>query len=439
MVGSSNLAQTRERIIDALVRTAAIVGIVAWVPSMIASVADGLWALAVADTVLYGWLLFMRFAPLTSKTRALHLTIIIEVVGVSMLVALGPFGYGIMWLLAGTVMAGMLLGARVGRIAILVQILAIVVVTVLAHLDPALWSLPAGGFVGWLAFAGSSLMLSAALSESIARLLEGLEAAHVSSVAAAKERALLERQLLRAQQLEAVGTLAGGIAHDFNNLLQPIVALTEAVRIDLGPDHPAAQDLDDVIGAANRARDLVRQMLRMSRSSDAETPPRAPIPLSRVAESFMPLLRASISPSVRLDLEAATDDVVNANEQEMQRVILNLTKNAWQAMPDGGGRIVIRVTRGVPADVADGALAGGAGFVNLDVEDDGDGMSEATLERIFEPYFTTKSLGEGTGLGLPLVRGIVHSMGGAVTVASSAGKGTRVRLSLPRLFATATT
>ncbi len=253
------------------------------------------------------------------------------------------------------------------------------------------------------------------------------------------ERQRLEEQYRQAQRMEAVGTLAGGIAHDFNNILTAINGYSELARLEAGGDSRVSEHLNAVQEAARRAVDLVRQIMAFSRQEELV---RVPTQLRPVVAEALKLLRATIPSTV--EINAVYDEDIHpvlANATSIHQVAVNLGTNAWQAMKNRAGRIDVRLENfEVDEDFAmriPGLQAGS--YICLSVADTGDGMDEATLARIFEPFFTTKPAGEGTGLGLAVVHGIVQSHEGAVAVYSQPGEGTRFNLYFPALRGSAVT
>jgi PAS domain S-box-containing protein len=251
------------------------------------------------------------------------------------------------------------------------------------------------------------------------------------------ERKRLEDQLRQAHKMQAIGTLAGGIAHDFNNILAAILGYTELALFDASAGSVLQHNLQEVLKAGQRARDLVRQILTFSRQDSQE---RQPLTLHTLVQETLPLLRASLPTTItmqqHLDKQAGT---ILANPTQMHQVLMNLCTNAEYAMRTSGGVLEV----GIDAVFVDAifaeqhaALRPGP-YVRLSVRDTGDGMPPEVVERIFEPFFTTKSVGEGTGMGLAVVHGIVTNHGGAILVQSTPGMGTTFAIYLPRITETA--
>ncbi|HAM72339.1 MAG TPA: hypothetical protein DCM86_11905, partial [Verrucomicrobiales bacterium] len=248
-------------------------------------------------------------------------------------------------------------------------------------------------------------------------------------------RQQLEARLRQSEKMQAIGTLAGGIAHDFNNILATIQGNTEVLRMDLLPSSELQESLSAILTATERARGLVLQILAFSRS---EQPERRLMLLGPVITEALNLIRASLPASVEIRTSLSPSGLqVRANATQIHQVLMNLCYNASQAMRGGAGRI--EITEEVVEIASDGAspvpqLAPGS-YLCIRVRDDGHGMDARTLERIFEPFFTTKGPGEGTGLGLAVVHGIMQSHDGAITVASCPGRGSTFHLYFPAVEA----
>ena len=249
---------------------------------------------------------------------------------------------------------------------------------------------------------------------------------------AQEERERLEAQLQQAQKMEAIGALAGGIAHDFNNILSAIIGYTELAMLNEGAEHCQAE-LKQALLAANRARDLIKQILAFSRQTDEE---RMPIRVGLVTKECVKFLRATIPSTIaiktRIDEKSGT---VLANSVELHQIIMNLCTNALHAIGDQGGKLEIAVEE-TEIDHAQkqGTIGLDVGpYVRVSVTDTGGGIPPEILGKIFDPYFTTKAKGVGTGLGLAVVHGIVRKSGGAIQVESVPGHGTTFHILLPRV------
>ena len=246
---------------------------------------------------------------------------------------------------------------------------------------------------------------------------------------------MLETQLLQAQKLEAIGTLAGGIAHDFNNILVPIIGYTELALSDMPHLNPLRHGLERILNAATRARDLVKQILAFGRAGKEQQ--QMPVEMSSIVKEALKLLSASLPSSIviRQDIQKG---VALADPTHIHQILLNLCTNAAHAMGEKGILEVslsrVDLKKSDLAEQSIVALRPGQ-YLKLSVSDTGCGMDARTLERIFDPYFTTKEVGKGSGLGLAVVHGIVKRQGGAVTVQSEPGKGTLFCIFIPAIEA----
>ena len=246
------------------------------------------------------------------------------------------------------------------------------------------------------------------------------------------EKKRLEIQLRQAQKMEAVGTLAGGIAHDFNNILGAIIGYAEIMQMyDLPDDSPIRPSLDQVLKAGHRAKDLVKQILTFSRQSEKEL---KPIQLHPIVNEVVKFLRATLPATIeiRQHIEAKTGAVL-ADPTQIHQVLMNLCTNAHHAMWENGGLLEISLTHveinAGEANQFEGLESGV--YQKISVSDTGHGMPPEILERIFDPYFTTKEKGVGTGMGLAVVHGIIKRHNGAVRVDSNPGRGTCFHVYLP--------
>jgi PAS domain S-box-containing protein len=249
---------------------------------------------------------------------------------------------------------------------------------------------------------------------------------------AEEEKAKLKAQLLQSQKMESIGTLTGGIAHDFNNILGIILGNTEMAMDDLPKWHPAKFNLNEIRIASLRARDVVKQLLSFSRKTDLK---QKPIKLVQIVEDALKFLRSSIATSIEIRQNITNDinDIILADSTQINQVMINLFTNAAHAMKDTGGVITI----GMENIYLDQVSAANypdlppRSYVKLTVSDTGTGIDPEIKDRIFDPYFTTKEIGKGTGIGLSVVHGIVKSHKGAISVDSKQGKGTTLSILFP--------
>jgi len=248
---------------------------------------------------------------------------------------------------------------------------------------------------------------------------------------AEEEKAKLQTQLNQAQKMEAIGALAGGIAHDFNNLLTVILGYTEMVMTDAPPGSGFAQDLDKVLTAAHRATDLVKQILTFSRQSTAE---RMPIRIQPLVKESLKMLRSSIPSTISINENIDPQcGAILADPTQVHQIVMNLCTNAFHAMEYSGGMLsvglkTIRIDSQAPLAVRQ---LKPDDYIELTVSDTGTGIGTDIVAKIFDPYFTTKGVGKGTGMGLAIAHGIITSYGGAITVESTVGQGATFHVYFP--------
>jgi signal transduction histidine kinase/ActR/RegA family two-component response regulator len=250
------------------------------------------------------------------------------------------------------------------------------------------------------------------------------------------ERRLSEKKdetaRLHTQKMEAIGALAGGIAHDFNNILAVIIGFTEMVIEDVSDNPDVKHKMEQILKAGIRGRDLVRQIVAFSRKGEGE---RKEVNLGTLVRETHALLRASLPSTIQMPLVITSeDDCILADPAEVQQALMHIATNAAYAMREDGGELMIKLSS---VNFPEGSLFPDPGleqgiYLKLTVKDTGTGMTEEVQQRIFEPFFSTKERGKGTGMGLAMVYGVVKGHGGAIRVQSEVGQGSTFEVFLPR-------
>jgi ABC-type amino acid transport substrate-binding protein/signal transduction histidine kinase/CheY-like chemotaxis protein len=247
------------------------------------------------------------------------------------------------------------------------------------------------------------------------------------------EKEKLTEQLIQAQKMEAIGTMAGGIAHDFNNILMPIMGYADMMKFKLTPESENWKNLDQIISASIRAKELIRQILTFSRQTDHVS---KPINLESLVKETLKLIRSSLPSTIEIR-ESIHPKVGNimGNPTQIHQLLMNLCTNARHAMHDRGGTLTVAVEeiRHHSGAASAGLKVAPGSYVCLRVSDTGQGIDKSIQERILEPYFTTKAPDEGTGLGLSVVHGIVKKHGGHLTFSSEVNKGTTFQILFPKI------
>jgi PAS domain S-box-containing protein len=249
---------------------------------------------------------------------------------------------------------------------------------------------------------------------------------------AEEEKKKLEAQLQQSQKMEAIGTLAGGIAHDFNNILSLIIGYTELALGNLPEDSRARSDMNKLLKAGDRAKDLVKQILTFSRHTEQE---QKPILIHPIIKEALKLLRSTLPTTIEIRQNISSTNMVLADPTQIHQVIMNLCTNAYHAINEKGGVLEVSLSDiELDSEFTSKHLNAYPGpYLRFTVSDTGQGIEEKAIDRIFEPYFTTKEKSGGTGMGLAVVHGIVKSHGGIITVYSKPGKGSTFNVFLPRI------
>jgi PAS domain S-box-containing protein len=267
-------------------------------------------------------------------------------------------------------------------------------------------------------------------TKNVMKIIGARIAAEIERIQIEKEKEKLKSKLVQAQKMEAIGTLAGGIAHDFNNILFPIMGHTEMLLGDVPGDSPFKNSLNSIYTGALRARDLVKQILTFSRQERSEL---KLIKIKPVVMETLKFIRSSIPATIDIKQDIDTDcGVIKADPTQIHQIVMNLTTNAYHAMEKTGGELKVSLKEIelseydlITPDMTPGAYA------CLTVADTGAGMDTNLTGKIFNPFFTTKEKGKGTGMGLSVVHGIVNGMGGTIHVYSEPGKGSKFHVYIP--------
>lgn len=243
-----------------------------------------------------------------------------------------------------------------------------------------------------------------------------------------EERKKMQAQLQQAQKMEAIGTLAGGIAHDFNNILGAILGYAEMIQIDCRAETRTAGDIQQILKAGNRAKELVKQILAFSRQTDTQ---KIPIQPALIVHEAIDLLRSSLPATISIETDIAPQvGTILGDPSQIHQIIMNLFTNSFHALETKGGTIAIALRQKV---VTADHSSPPQNFVQISIRDTGIGIPPEILGQIFDPYFTTKEIGKGTGMGLAMVHGIVQSHGGSIVCESRLGEGTVFHISLPMI------
>jgi PAS domain S-box-containing protein len=287
--------------------------------------------------------------------------------------------------------------------------------------------------IGTLCAISRHMLIPPPRTKEVMQMMAVKSAAEIQRQRMEREKENIESQLRQAQKMEAIGTLAGGIAHDFNNILGAIMGFTELTLQSVPRDSQEHYNLKQVLNAGERAKDLVKQILVFSRRAGQE---KIPLQVSSLIKETLKLLRASLPTTIEIKENLASQSaMVLADSTQFHQILMNLGANAAHAMRENGGLLEVNLQE-VSLDRSDlvqhPELTPGP-YVVLTVRDTGCGIDQAIIGRIFEPFYTTKEVGEGTGMGLAVVHGIVKSCGGEITVASRPGEGTTFTILLPKI------
>ncbi len=443
----------RERLLLVLLLGVAGFGSIAYLPSIYYGFVYKYFSVIFIDTLALGWVFFLLLKKnLSFFHKSTGLLIIFYILGVWLLVILGPTGAGFMWLLLFSIMAGVLLGFKPALLSFALNVATIAVLSVLVFKQILTWQLIAPDEMAiWAVKGVNFICINAIVAISTGFLITKIswmvkeEQQRRSALAlemqarlhAEEENKELTTRLYQSQKMEAMGTLAGGVAHDFNNILSTIMGYTELSLLEPKVPEEVRQNLDHIIRAGERAKGISHQILTFSRHTSSH---KVPNDLGQIAKECVDFFTIGISPGITLTRDIPGQPFpILADKNQIYQVIMNLLTNGLQAMdhalkqkdenkrPEKEYKLSLSVTY-IPtkqdSSTAENSLA-------LIVKDTGKGIPPDLVARIFEPYFTTKETGKGTGMGLSISHGIIKDHGGEIFVESDIEKGSTFTVVLP--------
>ncbi len=287
--------------------------------------------------------------------------------------------------------------------------------------------------IGVLAAMSKDWLILPKRAEDVMKILAARTSAEIERMNTEEKKKQVEVLLQQAQKMEAIGTLAGGIAHDFNNILQSIMLNTELAQFENSGNNVVLHRMDEVLKASKRATELVKQILTFSRQSEIEL---RPLKMSLVIKEALKMLRSSLPSTIEITTSISTeDDLAIADPTQIHQVVMNLCTNAAHAMREKGGTLTVSFKPVIilPESVSLYPELAPGPYVSLIVSDTGYGIDKNIIDRIFDPFFTTKERGEGTGLGLAVVYGIIKELKGSIRVESEKNMGASFTILLPRI------
>ena len=435
----------KQRIFVVLVGSGALIGIAPFVSSVLASFRENDYFSALFFLCVYTLvLIFFLYKRISFRFRAILILLLFDFVGTLLFAYYGYGSIGRTYLFCSAVFAGIVLGLFPALLALSLNGIILTVLAVLRYHNVVGWDFSFAEYVNsaivwftWnIAVTLGVVALIRGLEESLQKqtqLIDSLKTAAEELEKEMNESKRLEGQLVQTQKMRAIGALAGGVAHDFNNILSIIIGNTELAMFSLEENKEAHEDLSEVLKASRRARDVVRQILLFSRQQKL-TP--SPLQLSTIVKEVLRMIRVSLPSNIEIVERISTEDsTILNNPTNMHQVLLNLCTNAGHAMKGKGGTLTVALDEVEISGKEEGALVGieKGTYMRMTVSDTGAGIPDDVLERIFEPYFTTKPAHEGTGMGLSVVFGIIKNASGHVTVETEVGKGTSFHVFLPKV------
>ncbi|MCP3944127.1 MAG: response regulator [Desulfobacteraceae bacterium] len=448
--GENKIDYFRQRLLFYLLLGFAIFGFLAYLPSIYFSFVLKFHGIAFLDTLVLGMVFLLLFnKKISFFYKALGLLSIFYILGLGLLIVLGPTGAGFLWLLMFSVMTGVLLGVSASLISLGINLITLIVLTLLIQTRGLLWmETQPNAWAIWIVVGVNFICINAVAASSVAFLIDKiarmlqdekqgrikLESEIKSRIQAEKDNKELLRLLHHSQKMEALGTLASGVAHDFNNILSAILGYAELSLLDMDNTHPAHKNLEHICQASERAKSIVHQILTFSRQAPSN---KEACDLNQIILECITFFKIGIPNTIQVTANIPDTPLsVHVDKTKIYQVIMNLLTNSMHAIEldyDKENRIISLGAQlfSIEPDTYESMVLEPGDYIKLTVEDTGCGIQKKEIHKIFEPYFTTKETGKGTGMGLSIAHGIIRAHGGEIMVSSVPGKGSCFMIYLP--------
>ena len=426
------IAYFRHRLLHFLLLGLSIFGFIAYLPSIYYSFVYKFYGIAFLDTLTLGTVFLLAMNQRVSFfTKSLGLLAVFYLLGMGLLIFLGPNGAGFLWLLMFSVMTGVLLGVRPALISLGINLITLLALSLFVHSQTLPWQqLQLDPWVIWIVVGANFICINAVAAISVAFLINKIsqmvqaekqgrirleDEIKIRIQTEDKNKKLLS-QLHQSQKMEALGTLAGGIAHDFNNILGTILGYAELSLMDMEKTHPMHKNLEHICQASDRAREIVHQILTFSR----QTPPnKEACDLRQIIQECVIFFKIGLPDTIELITTIPDTPLpVFVDKTKIFQAIMNLLTNGMHAIEldkSKKGGIISLGTNFLSIEPGS--------YIQLTIQDTGCGIQKQEISKIFDPYFTTKKIGKGTGMGLSIAQGIIRAHGGEIMVESTLGKG----------------
>lgn len=424
-----NIDYWQERILLNLLLICVILGFVVYFPSVSLSIKENLWIIAIADTIIYMYILFLFFYPGVSyNVKAFSFCTLSYLLGLTLLFVLGPFGAGPVWLFAFPVLTGLFLGFKISTFALLINTITLIGTGFLILEGFLGWGITViNPLEKWIVTSLNFMLLNVIVVLSVTYILKGLHESLNNHIQ-------LQNQLNRARKMEALGLLAGGVAHDLNNILSAVTGYPELILLELDENSPFTESLLAIKSSGEKAAEIIQDMLTLSRRGVTT---KEVINLSEVVFKFTKspeckkILSCYPESNIKIRL-AATNPFIIGSPVHLSKTVMNLVYNAAEAQPKGGTITISTENIVVEFPIKAYTQVEPGEYVVIKVEDQGTGIAESDIERIFEPFFTKKVMGRsGTGLGMAVVWGTVQDHDGYIDIKSKLDSGTTFTLYFP--------